>query len=90
MVHEDGPQRHRAMPTVPAVPATLPGYAIHRESAYDAVKLQSSAAAAASSSSSSSRAAVVKRVTFVRHAEGAFVCLFVRSFVRSFVVRFGL
>ena len=81
MVHEDGPQRHRAMPTVPAVPATLPGYAIHRESAYDAVKLRSSAAA-----SSSSRAAVVKRVTFVRHAEGAFVCLF----VRSFVVRFGL
>lgn len=64
------------MPTVPAVPATLPGYAIHRESAYDAVKLQSSVAAAASSSS---RAAVVKRVTFVRHAEGAFVCLFVRS-----------
>ena len=57
------------MPTVPVVPATLPGYAIHRESAYDAVKLRSAASASSSNASSS----VVKRVTFVRHAEGACV-----------------
>jgi len=57
------------MPTVPAVrTTTLPGYAIHRESAYDALKNRSS-----SSSNAASSASVVKRVTFVRHAEGAFV-----------------
>jgi hypothetical protein len=57
------------MPTVPAVrTTTLPGYAIHRESAYDALKNRTS-----SSSNAASSASVVKRVTFVRHAEGAFV-----------------